>query len=147
MSLSFGTRTQKLAAFFVLSLVITMFWGNHSFSAFLSLGQKIIFLLIIAVVIETLRRKERISSFAWLISAAVALLFTLALIEYYFGIDLTLLNEKWYVPRDYCKGINHVRMSHLTIDNVYGTNRLAFYALLPVALGMGLIFHIHPTAS
>lgn len=135
-----GTRTQQLAAIFVFSLTITMIWGNHSYQAFLSLGQKITFLLIMAVVIDTMRTKERLSSFAWFISATIALLFILAIIEYYFGIDLTMLNDEWYVPRDYCKGINHVRMAHLTIDNVYGTNRLAFYSLLPVALGLGLIF-------
>ena len=135
-----GTRTQQLAAIFVFSLVITMIWGNHSYQAFLSLGQKITFLLIMAVVIDTMRNSERLSSLAWFVSASIALLFILAMIEYYFGIDLTMLDEKWYVPRDYCKGINHVRMAHLTIDNIYGTNRLAFYSLLPVALGMGLIF-------
>ena len=134
-----GTRTQQFAAIFVFCLVITMVWGNHSFQAFLSLGQKITFLVIMAAVIETMRREQRLTSCAWIISGTVALLFTLVLIEYYFGIDLTLLDEKWNVPRDFCAGINHVRMTHLTIDNVYGTNRLAFYAILPVALGVGLI--------
>lgn len=134
-----GTRTQRLAALFVLSLVITMIWGNHSYQAFLSLGQKITFLLIMAVVIDTMRRKEALTPFAWVVSGSVTLLFILMLIEYYSGIDLTMLDEQWHVPHDFCKGINHVRMAHLTIDNLYGTNRLAFYAILPVALGMGLI--------
>ena len=135
----FGTRTQRLAALFVLSLVLTMIWGNHSYSAFLSLGQKITFLLIMAVVIATIRRKETLTPFAWVISGSVVLLFIMMLIEYYSGVDLTMLDEQWYVPRDFCQGINHVRMAHLTIDNLYGTNRLAFYAILPVASGMALI--------
>ena len=134
-----GTRTQRLAALFVLSLIITMIWGNHSPAAFLSLGQKITFLLIMAVVIDTMRRKETLKPFAWVVSGSAALLFVVMLIEYYSGIDLTMLDEQWQVPRDFCKGINHVRMAHLTIDNLYGTNRLAFYTILPVALGMGLI--------
>lgn len=134
-----GTRTQQLAALFVLSLIITVVWGDHSYSTFLSLGQKITFLLIMAVVIDAMRRKETITSFAWVSSGSVVLLFIVMLVEYYSGIDLTMLNEQWHVPRDFCKGINHVRMGHLTIDNLYGTNRLAFYAILPTALGMGLI--------
>ena len=135
-----GTRTQCFAALFVLCLVITMLWGNHSHQAFLSLGQKITFLLIMAVVIDTMRRKQALSSFAWVISGSVTLLFISMLVEYYLGIDLTMLDEQWNDPRDFCQGINHVRMTYFTtIDNIYGTNRLAFYAILPVALGMGLI--------
>ena len=135
----FGARVQQLAALFVLGLSITMIWGNHSYPAFLSLGQKIAFLLIMAVVIDAMRRKETLIPFAWLISGSVALLFILALVEYYSGIDLMMLDQQWNVPRDFCKEINHVRMSHLTIAKIYGTNRLAFYAILSVALSMGLI--------
>ncbi len=134
-----GTRTQQLAALFVLSLTITMVWGDHSYPSLLSLGQKITFLLIMAVVIDTMRRKATLTLFAWVTSGSIALLFILMLIEYYSGIDLTMLDEQWHVSHDFCKEINHLRMGHLTIDDLYGTNRLAFYAILPIALGMGLI--------
>ena len=135
----FGTRVQQLAALFVLGLTITMIWGNHSYPAFLSLGQKIAFLLIMAIVVDAMQRKGTLTPFAWIISGSVALLFTLTLVEYYSGIDLTMLGQQWNVPRDFCKEINHVRMGHLTIAKIYGTNRLAFYAILSVALSIGLI--------
>ncbi len=136
-----GTRTQQLAALFVLSLAITMLWGNHSLPAFLSLGQKITFLLIMAAVIDTMRNKERLSSFSWTILGASALLYIIILIEYYIGLDLTLLSENRYVTQDFCeRKINILRMHRMTIDDAYGTNRLAYYSILPVASGMGLIF-------
>ena len=135
-----GTRIQQLAALFVFGLVITMIWGNHSYQAFLSLGQKITFLLIMAAVIYTMRNKERLSSFSWTILGASTLLYILILIEYYFGLDLTFIKENWYKTQDFCNGINRLHMHRTTIDDLYGTNRLAFYSIFPVASGMGLIF-------
>ena len=142
-----GTRCQQFAALFVLCLVITMAWGNHSYHSFLALGQRIAFLMIMAAVIYTMLEKERLSSFSWTLLVASALLYMVILIEYYFGLDLTLIDENWYVTRDFCEKIHHVRMHRMTIDDLYGTNRLAFYSILPVAAGMGLILtseRLHP---
>ena len=135
----FGTRTQQLAALFVFCLVVTMVWGNHTVPAFLSMGQKITFLLIMAAVIYTIREKERLSSFCWTILVASALLYTVILIQYFFGLDLTFIDENWYVSRDFCEKINRVHMHRMTIAQLYGINRLAFYSILPVAAGIGLI--------
>ena len=139
-----GTRTQQLYALFILALTITMIWGDHSFAAFVALGQRIFLLLIVAIVVETVRREDGLSTLSWMALGAVTLLYLAALVDFYVGIDVFALGGQWAGLMDSSIDPEQVRRSGTTLGTTaaaraFGTNRFVFLAILPCALGIGLI--------
>ena len=157
-SLITATWTQRLAALFLLGVAISFLWGDHSTRSILALLRLPTYLLIIAMVAETVRAKERITSFAWVILGSVFVLFMLTLTEFWFGSDavglkcadiakcLVFKGENWH-----WNGLLHSStnisefarhggtLNATVIGEAYGTSRLGLFAILAYALGMGLI--------
>ena len=152
------TWTQRFAALFLLGVATSFLWGDHSTRSILALLRLPTYLVIIAMVTETVKVKERIPSFAWMILGVISVLFVLSLIEFYFGSDVVGLKcadiakclefkgENWH-----WKGLLHYStnisefarhggtLNATVIGEGYGTARLGLFAILACALGTGLI--------
>ena len=152
------TWTQRLAALFLLALALSFLWGDHSTRSVFALLRLPTYLIIIAMVVETLRREERIRSFAWTILGAVCLLYMLTAIEFYFGSDVLGLKcadvpncVRRYGEDRHWEGFLFVQKSitefakdgrvfvQTVIGNAYGLNRLGLFSILAYALGMGIL--------
>ena len=152
-----GTWTQRLAALFVLALMSSFLWGDHSSRSIFALLRLPTYLVIIAMVADAVREEKRIPSFSWIILGGIAFIFMLTLAEYYFGSDLlglkcadvercmTWKEEGWHwngllatqqMP-DPFYGRENLRAT--VMAEAYGISRLALFAILAYALGLGLM--------
>ena len=153
-----GTWTQRLAALFILGVMISFLWGDHSTRSVLALFRLPTYLVIIAMVVETLRQEGRIPSFAWTILGGIALVFVLVLFEFYFGSDWVGLQcadvakcTANKITGWHWEGLLHSatdagafadaggNLNASVIAEAYGISRLALFALLAYGLGLGLI--------
>ena len=152
------TWTQRLAALFLLALALSFLWGDHSIRSGFATLRLPTYLIIIAMVVETLRREERIRSFAWTILGAVCLLYMLTAIEFCFGSDVLGLKcadvpnclerrvANWHWSGFFYKGPGHYHLSMdprilkiTIIGEAYGVNRLGLFFVLAYALGIGIV--------
>ena len=152
------TWTQRLAALFVLALMLSFLWGDHSNRSIFALLRLPTYLVIIAMVVDAVLEEKRIPSFAWTILGVIALIFMLTLVEFYFGSDALGLecadvekcvkykDEGWHWEGllDSSTDIEAFSASggNLTasvVADAYGISRLGLFAILAYALGIGLI--------
>ncbi len=153
-----GTWTQRLAAVFVLALMLSFLWGDHSTRSILALIRLPTYLVIIAMVVDAVREEKRIPSFAWTILGGSAIIFTLVLVEFYFGSDavglkcadvekcMTYKPEGWHWEGLLDSSVDVEEFSEsrgsleaTVIADAYGISRLGMFAILAYVLGIGLI--------
>ena len=87
LSIATGTWTQRLAALFLVCLMVTFIWGDHSVRSMLALFRLPTYLVIIAMVVDAMRKEDRIPSLAWVALVGITGVFALILVEFYFGSD------------------------------------------------------------
>ena len=152
------TWTQRLAALFILGIMISFLWGDHSTRSVLALLRLPTYLVIIAMVVETLREEKRIPSFAWTILVGITLVFMLVLVEFYFGSDAVGLKctdlpkcEHYKMDGWHWEGLldrstdievftqHGGNLNASVIAEAYGLSRLGLFSILAYALGIGLI--------
>ena len=152
------TWTQRLAALFILGIMISFLWGDHSTRSVLALLRLPTYLVIIAMVVETLREEKRIPSFAWTILVGITLVFMLVLVEFYFGSDAVGLKctdvpkcEHYKIDGWHWEGLldrstdievftrQGGNLNASVIAEAYGLSRLGLFSILAYALGIGLI--------
>ncbi len=152
------TWTQRLAALFILGIMISFLWGDHSTRSILAFLRLPTYLVIIAMVVETLREEKRIPSFAWTILVGITLVFMLVLVEFYFGSDAVGLKctdvprcEHYKMDGWHWEGLldrstdievftrHGGNLNASVIAEAYGLSRLGLFSILAYALGIGLI--------
>ena len=152
------TWTQRLAALFILGIMISFLWGDHSTRSILAMLRLPTYLVIIAMVVETLREEKRIPSFAWTILVGITLVFMLVLVEFYFGSDAVGLKctdvpkcEHYKIDGWHWEGLldrstdievftrQGGNLNASVIAEAYGLSRLGLFSILAYALGIGLI--------
>ena len=152
------TWTQRLAALFILGIMISFLWGDHSTRSILAMLRLPTYLVIIAMVVETLREEKRIPSFAWTILVGITLVFMLVLVEFYFGSDAVGLKctdvpkcEHYKIDGWHWEGLldrstdievftqHGGNLNASVIAEAYGLSRLGLFSILAYALGIGLI--------
>ena len=152
------TWTQRLAALFILGIMISFLWGDQSTRSILALLRLPTYLVIIAMVVETLREEKRIPSFAWTILVGITLVFMLVLVEFYFGSDAVGLKctdvpkcEHYKIDGWHWEGLldrstdievftlQGGNLNASVIAEAYGLSRLGLFSILAYALGIGLI--------
>ena len=159
LSIVTGIWTQRLAALFLVGLMVTFIWGDHSVRSTLALLRLPTYLVIIAMVVDAMRKEDRIPSLAWVVLVGITGVFALILVEFYFGSDVVGLEcadvEKCL--RNKISGwhwdglLNQGDASRLrftasggnlnasVIAEAYGISRLALFTMLAYALGIGLM--------
>ena len=156
--LATDTFTQRLAALFLAALALTFLWGDQSPRSLLALLRLPTFLIIIALVVEILRSKERIAALAWTILATVCAIYALALIEFFFGSRalgfecadvrkcLQFKQQNWLWPglSNYYWGIEDFSrhggiLNATVVAEAYGMGRLGMFTLLSYAVGMAIV--------
>ena len=160
-----GTWVQRLATLFLATLALSFLWGDQSLRSLLALFRLPTYLIIIAMVAETLRKEERIPTLAWITVGSITLIYTLAFVEFFFGSEVLGLqcaavekclqskpeNWSWKGLSSYKAGIEDFArhggiFNSTVIGDAYGMNRLGMFALLAYAPGIGLMLmsgHIH----
>ena len=150
-----GTWVQRLATLFLATLALSFLWGDQSLRSLLALFRLPTYLIIIAMVAETLRKEERIPTLAWITVGSITLIYTLAFVEFFFGSEVLGLQcaavekclqrhgERWrwqgYLLEGECT-IFYPRAIFLTVSgNAYGPARLGLFGLLAFPLSMGII--------
>ena len=152
------TWTQRLVALFILGIMISFLWGDHSTRSILAMLRLPTYLVIIAMVVETLREEKRIPSFAWTILVGITLVFMLVLVEFYFGSDAVGLKctdvpkcEHYKIDGWHWEGLldrstdievftrQGGNLNASVIAEAYGLSRLGLFSILAYALGIGLI--------
>ena len=74
------TWTQRLAA-----LALTFLWGDQTPRSMLALARLPSYLILVALVVETLRAKERVASIGWTALVSICAVYALAIFEFVFG--------------------------------------------------------------
>ena len=159
LSIATGTWTQRLAALFLVCLMVTFIWGDHSVRSTLALFRLPTYLVIIAMVVDAMRKEDRIPSLAWVALMSITGVFALILVEFYFGSDAVGLEcadvencfRKQRSSWHWNGLLNQVDESRLgftasggnlnasVIAGAYGISRLSLFAILAYALGIGLM--------
>ena len=157
-----GSWTQRLAALFLLCLMVTFIWGDHSVRSALALLRLPTYLVIIAMVVDALRQEARVPALAWVILGSITPVFALILVEFYFGnaavglecadvaqcaahepADWSWTGLLYLLPEGWAYGAGRawieVNLNVSIIAKAYGLSRLALFATLGYALGIGLI--------
>ncbi len=148
------TRVQQLAALFILALMAAFIWGDKSPRSVLALLRLPTYLVVAAVVVDALRREERMNSFAWTMLVSITLLFGLIFVEYYFGSDavgmrceyvercITRKIEGWHwagllhESTDIARlATNGGDMNVSVIAEAYGIVRVVLFGVLGCAVG------------
>ena len=153
-----ATGTQRLALLFILGLMLSFLWGDHSARSLLALLRLPTYLVIIALVVEALREEGRLQSFAWTILGGVSLVFLLVFVEFYWGSDVVGLEcadvercvtrkmDGWHwagllrlgdKAADF--GAAGGTLNASVIAEGYGISRLGLFGLLAGAMGWGLM--------
>ena len=153
-----ATWTQRLAILFILGLMLSFLWGDHSARSLMALLRLPTYLVIIALVVESLRNEERLPSFAWTILGGVSLVFLLVFVEFYWGSDVVGLEcadvercvtrkmDGWHwagllrlgdKAADF--GAAGGTLNASVIAEGYGISRLGLFGLLASAMGWGLL--------
>lgn len=159
LSIATGTWTQRLAALFLVCLMVTFIWGDHSVRSTLALFRLPTYLVIIAMVVDAMRKEDRIPSLAWVALVGITGVFALILVEFYFGSDAVglecadvekclrnkisgwhwdgLLNQGDESSLRFTASGGNLNAS--VIAEAYGISRLALFTMLAYALGIGLM--------
>ena len=153
-----ATWTQRLALLFILGMMLSFLWGDHSARSLLALLRLPTYLVIIAMVVEGLREEGRLRSFAWTILGGVSLVFLLVFVEFYWGSDavglecadvercVTRKMDGWHwagllrlgdKADDF--GVAGGTLNASVLAEGYGISRLALFGLLAGAVGWGLM--------
>ena len=159
LSIATGTWTQRLAALFLVCLMVTFIWGDHSVRSTLALLRLPTYLVIIAMVIDAMRKEDRIPSLAWVALVGITGVFALILVEFYFGSDAVGLEcadvEKCFREKHSSWHWNGLlnrgeesrqgftarggNLNASVIAEAYGISRLSLFTILAYALGIGLM--------
>ena len=159
LNIATGTWTQRLAALFLVCLMVTFIWGDHSVRSTLALFRLPTYLVIIAMVVDAMRKEDRIPSLAWVALVGITGVFALILVEFYFGSDAVGLecadvencfrekHSSWHWngllnPGEESRQGFTARGGNLNVSliaEVYGISRLSLFAILAYALGIGLM--------
>lgn len=162
------TWTQRLAALAVAALALTFLWGDQSSTSVLALLRLPTYLVIIALVAETVRDERRVVRLAWTIIGAISALYALALVELLLGsavlgLNCTDVEACWDAtsPRFWdwpgvlgdspkaavADAARWQRAPDTLLESLratvigaaYGMNRLLFFALLAYTLAIGIV--------
>ena len=157
------TWTQRLAALFLGALAVSFLWGDHSVRSVLALLRLPTYLIVIAMMVESMRDGERrILPLAWIVLGGVSFVYALAFIEFYWGSDILGLEcadapkclqfktAGWHwhglFSGRYASGIRDFArhggiLNATVIGESYGLNRLGLFGILAYSLGMGIILN------
>ena len=134
-----GTLTQKLLGLFIMGLSISALWADPSFDTLLAMSQRLALLLVVAAVAASVSNPKRLNSLAWVTLISAGGLYLVSELGFYLGI--TRLDALW-------SGLSEASSSNGALQpaqRLYGIggslpiNRLASFAILPSALGFGLL--------
>ena len=169
------TWTQRFAALFLGGTAVSFLWGDQSGRSVLALLRLPTYLVMIAMMVETLRGKEeRMRSLAWATLGAVCLMYALMYVEFFWGSDVfglecaDVIRKTPGNPAGLCE--SHVPfysqwpgvlsgdsgplsrerggILHVTvIATAYGSARLGLFAIAACALGMGIVLTSRRTGS
>ena len=159
LSIVTGTWTQRLAALFLVCLMVTFIWGDHSVRATLAVLRLPTYLVIIALVVDTMRQEQRIPLAAWAILVGIAGVFALILVEFYFGSDAVGMkcadvencfrekSSRWHWDGLLNRGEESRlalarrggNLNASVIAEAYGISRLVLFSILAYAVGIGLM--------
>ena len=135
-----GTTTQKLAALFMIGMVVSLAVAELDLNAFVAFGQKATLVLIIPTMGFSLRRDIDYARLAWFTVLSVGAIYFLSELGYYFGRELIPISDSG-------TGLTNLELDGESLSHVpglagfagsVGQNRFAFQALLPIALGFAL---------
>ena len=152
------TWTQRLAALFLGALALTFLWGDQTPRSMLALARLPSYLIIIAMVMEALREKERVAAFGWAVLASICAVYALAVFEFLFGSAALALEcadvarcvarrpPDWSWPGIGSFGLGMESFAYYAavlkatiIGNAYGMSRLGMLALLAYGAGMAIL--------
>ena len=151
------TWTQRIAAVFLAAMALTFLWGDQTLRSQFAVLRLPTYLVIIAMVVETLRAKERIRPLGWMALVSICTVYALAIFEFFAG-SAALALECTDIPKcarfkqpgwawpgiaSYYFGIadfaRHGGILNATIvGEAYGMGRLGLLALLAYALGVAI---------
>ena len=157
------TWTQRLAALFLGALAVSFLWGDHSVRSVLATLRLPTYLIVIAMMVESMRDGERrILSLAWIVLGGVSFVYVLAFIEFYWGsailglecadapkcLQFKTVGWHWhgFFSETYIFGIQEFAkhggiLNATVIGESYGLNRLGLFAILVYSLGMGIVLN------
>ena len=157
------TWTQRLAALLLGALAVSFLWGDHSVRSVLATLRLPTYLIVIAMMVESMRGGERrILSLAWIVLGGISFVYVLAFIEFYWGsnilglecadaqkcLQFKTVGWHWhgFFSEKYLFGIQDFArhggiLNATVIGESYGLNRLGLFGILAYSLGMGIILN------
>ncbi len=156
------TWTQRLATLFLLALALSFLWGDHSTKSILAWFRLPTYLIMIAIMVETMRAgEERIYYLAWTILGSVCLLYVIIFIELYFGSSVLGLGcgdtKQYWLCKDWEGllfetelGMRHMRyylnafgrtLPWTITGRLAGMNTLGLLSVVCYSLGIGIILN------